>query len=64
MLKHEKIYDFQVWEALKEGKGVFMIDYSEAKIISLNDYCVKALVNIMETATDNDNFSFYILKEV
>ena len=66
--KLESLYNWKVWDALKEGKLVYAIDLTgtRPKVISLWEYTVEQVARLMEQHKKDDDFTalFYVAVDV
>lgn len=61
-MKVKHLYNFQVWDALKKGRDVKMIDYADTSIRRLDRLTVSELAKLMKKSKDNEEmYAFYEL---
>lgn len=63
-MKVKHLYKFEVWDALKKGRDVRMIDYDNTSIIRLDCLTVSQLVHFIKKSENNEKmYDFYELVE-
>ena len=60
----KKIYEFQVLDAIKEGKGIYAIDFFEKRIVNLNIQEISKVFDYIRQAGETSkSVEFYYLEE-
>lgn len=60
----KKIYDFQVLDAIKEGKVIYVVDFLKKMIVNLNNQKVSTVFNFIRQAEESsESVEFYYIIE-
>ena len=60
----KKIYEFQVLDAIKEGKGIYAIDFFEKRIVNLNIQEISKVFDYIRQAEESSkSVEFYYIEE-
>ena len=60
----EKIYEFQVLNAIKDGKVIYAIDFFETTIVNLNIQKISKVFDYIRQAEESSNsVEFYYIEE-
>ena len=60
----EKIYEFQVLNAIKDGKVIYAIDFFKKRIVNLNIQEVSTVFDYIRQAEEsNKSVEFYYIEE-
>ena len=64
ILMIEKIYEFQVLNAIKDGKVIYAIDFFEKRIVNLNIQEVSKVFDYIRQAEESSkSVEFYYIEE-
>ena len=60
----KKIYEFQVLDAIKDGKVIYAIDFFEKRIVNLNIQEVSKVFDYIRQAEESsESVEFYYIEE-
>ena len=60
----KKIYEFQVLDAIKEGKGIYAIDFFKKRIVNLNIQEISKVFDYIRQAEESsESVEFYYIAD-